>query len=78
MVALRPAEGDRPAPVVGNGHDRPLDAELVGQRAQILDPLFEPAGGPGPLGVPHVEMIDGDHSSAGRRLRQEATPQIGP
>ena len=82
-VAKHPAQGDRPAPVMGDRDDptgaaRPGEAEGVGERIEVIDALRERADGAGALREPHVQVVDGDHPPALRRLGHQAPPQVGP
>ena len=42
-VALRPPQRDRAAPVVGDGDDRSVEVERVGEGAEVVDPRGQPA-----------------------------------
>ena len=77
-VTLRPAERDRPSPIVCDGDDRPDHVDSIGEHAEIVDPCAEAAERPGSLGEAHVEMIDSDDADIGRSGSQQVTKQVGP
>ncbi|CAB4884923.1 unannotated protein [freshwater metagenome] len=77
-VSLRPTEGDRAAPVVGDRDDRTGEPQDPRERVEISDPIGQPTPDARALGEPHVELVDGNHPDARRRLRDQVSPQVRP
>ncbi len=70
-----------------DGDDRSFEAERVGQRSQIGDPVREAPNPAGALGEAHFELVDGDDPPCGpgavrlrsiRSIRDQAAPQVRP
>ena len=76
-ASAQPREIDA-TPVVADGDDRSGDAERRGQRAEVGDPLRQRPRRVGALGAAHAQVVGGDDPPAGRRLGQQAAPQVGP
>ena len=77
-MAFRPAEGDRAAPVLSNGDHGPGQVESVGQGTQVVNTPVEAAHRAGALGIPHVELIHGDHANSWWSLGDQISPKIRP
>ena len=58
----RPPERDHAAPVVPQGHHRSVEADRVGEGAEVGHTLLERAGEVGAVGESHLELVDGDHA----------------
>ena len=75
----RPAERDRPAPVVRGDHEGGVrvDPERVDRPGEVRDPLGV-APRPDPLAVAHRELIDGDDAVASGEAPEERRPGVAP
>ncbi len=73
-VLERPAERDRPTPVVRGENDRPLDLERVHDPAEVVDPLRE-CPRTGALRETHRELVDGEDAVAVAEATVEGTPR---
>ncbi|MDI2021282.1 hypothetical protein PJL18_01801 [Paenarthrobacter nicotinovorans] len=81
LVRQRPAEADHSTPVVTYCGDRSLEVQGIAQVAKIVDPVLQAAEGAGPLGKPHVQLINSHYPPRMGRVgsgRQQSPPQIGP
>ena len=77
VVLERPAERDRPSPVVRGHDDRSLDVERIEDPAEIVDPLrVHPRAGA--LREPHRDLVDGDHAVAVAEALVERAPHHRP
>ena len=72
----RPSERDGTTPVVSKGDDPPAQVELVGEGAEVVDALVQPARRAGALGETHLELVDGDHPNPGIGAGQHVSPQV--
>ena len=76
-VRERPAERDRPAPVVGGEDDRAFDGECVENAAEVVDPLRERSRA-GALREAHRDVVDGEHAIAVTEATVERAPEQRP
>ena len=77
----RPAEADEAAPVVPDRHDGTGQPEVVGERAEVGDPVGQPVLLAGPLREAHLQLVDGDHAPrplGARTGRDQPAPQERP
>ncbi len=73
-----PAERDRPAPVVRDNHDWTTQVEPIGQRAEVVDALLQPAMSTSALGETHVELVDGNDAHPRVRTPKHRAPHVRP
>ena len=77
-VRQRPAERDRAAPVVGDGDHGPVDAEGVGEPAEVVDPLGGPRASPIRSDQPMPSWSTATTRQPAGGVGEKRPPQVGP
>jgi hypothetical protein len=75
-MLLGPTKRYGTPPIVGDGDNLSRQAEFIGQSAQIIDAATQTADGSRALRIPHVQLIDRDHTHIIRCRCKKIPPEI--